>query len=190
MKFTFFDHKLEVAQAYNSALQEIPHTRFFAGPFGDLPDNYDAIVSPANSFGFMDGGIDLIYTQYFGPQVQEKLQKMIADLPRKELLVGEALLVETGNEKFKNVISAPTMRTPQRIVKTANVFLAMRAVVFVARLAGYENIAVPGLGTGVGRISPEICARQVWAAILWENGLPNPPKTIADYTRLEELIKE
>ena len=26
----------------------------------------DALVSPANSFGFMDGGIDALYMDYFG----------------------------------------------------------------------------------------------------------------------------
>jgi hypothetical protein len=26
----------------------------------------DAVVSPANSFGFMDGGIDMLYSRYIG----------------------------------------------------------------------------------------------------------------------------
>jgi hypothetical protein len=26
----------------------------------------DAIISPANSFGFMDGGIDLVYSEHYG----------------------------------------------------------------------------------------------------------------------------
>ena len=29
----------------------------------------DAIVSPANSFGFMDGGIDYCYSEHFGWQM-------------------------------------------------------------------------------------------------------------------------
>ncbi|KAJ8314435.1 hypothetical protein KUTeg_006585 [Tegillarca granosa] len=29
----------------------------------------DAIVSPANSFGFMDGGIDMAYSMHFGWQI-------------------------------------------------------------------------------------------------------------------------
>ena len=32
----------------------------------------DAIVSPANSFGFMDGGIDAVYTKHFGKQQNRK----------------------------------------------------------------------------------------------------------------------
>jgi O-acetyl-ADP-ribose deacetylase (regulator of RNase III) len=30
----------------------------------------DAVVSPANSFGFMEGGVDWTYLQFFGPELQ------------------------------------------------------------------------------------------------------------------------
>ena len=30
----------------------------------------DAVVSPANSYGFMDGGIDAVYLGHFGPEIQ------------------------------------------------------------------------------------------------------------------------
>lgn len=35
----------------------------------------DAIVSSANSFGFMDGGIDAVYTNQFGEGLQDRLQR-------------------------------------------------------------------------------------------------------------------
>jgi O-acetyl-ADP-ribose deacetylase (regulator of RNase III) len=65
------------------------------------------------------------------------------------------------------------------IAKTINPYLAARAV-FLVYLNGIirtgintdrpacqviDRIAMPGLGTGVGSVSPEICARQVRAAI-------------------------
>ena len=31
----------------------------------------EAVVSPANSFGFMDGGIDALYSSFFGWRVQD-----------------------------------------------------------------------------------------------------------------------
>ncbi|GHU70120.1 hypothetical protein FACS189450_04050 [Spirochaetia bacterium] len=41
---------------------------------GDIFDiKADAIISPANSFGFMDGGIDLAYSKYFGWKLQKTL---------------------------------------------------------------------------------------------------------------------
>ena len=52
-----------------------------AGPIG--PDDAvdvkaDTIVSPANGFGFMDGGIDALYTYQLGAQVQENLRARLA----------------------------------------------------------------------------------------------------------------
>lgn len=50
-----------------------------------------AVVSPANSFGFMDGGLDGVYTRCFGPQLQQRLQRMIREQAGGELLVGAGI---------------------------------------------------------------------------------------------------
>jgi O-acetyl-ADP-ribose deacetylase (regulator of RNase III) len=57
----------------------------------------DAVVSPANSFGFMDGGIDALYTHRFGGGVQDRLRRLILDRHHGELLVGAAEIVETDD---------------------------------------------------------------------------------------------
>lgn len=50
----------------------------------------DAVVSPANSYGFMDGGIDMLYSRHFGWDVQARLQAAIRERHDGELLVGTA----------------------------------------------------------------------------------------------------
>ena len=55
----------------------------------------DAVVSPANSFGFMDGGMDAVYRRYFGAEIQERVQQVIRERPHGELVVGSADVVET-----------------------------------------------------------------------------------------------
>src|SRR3990172_3177140 len=72
----------------------------------------DAIVSPANSFGFMNGGLDLFLSEYLGWHVQDRVQEKIQNEFDGELLVGQSLIVPTDNEKFPYLISAPTMRVP------------------------------------------------------------------------------
>jgi O-acetyl-ADP-ribose deacetylase (regulator of RNase III) len=57
----------------------------------------DAVVSPANSFGFMGGGIDLAYRRYFGMDSQSRVQAKIRNDFRGELPVGQATVVATGN---------------------------------------------------------------------------------------------
>jgi protein-tyrosine phosphatase len=48
--------------------------------FGAPVHGVTAIVSPANSFGFMDGGIDLAYSRHFGWGLQTRLQKLLAQV--------------------------------------------------------------------------------------------------------------
>lgn len=127
----------------------------------------DAIVSPANSFGFMDGGLDHALSERFGWDLEKRLQKMIKDLPEGELLVGQALLLETGNEDIPYLISAPTMRIPTNfnIDTSINAYLAMKAILIKAKSEDrISAVAIPGLCTGVGRMQPIIAARQMFQA--------------------------
>lgn len=54
-----------------------------AGGITDL--RVDTVVSPANSFGFMRGGVDGVYTRVFGEGVESRLQAIIRTLPAEEL---------------------------------------------------------------------------------------------------------
>jgi O-acetyl-ADP-ribose deacetylase (regulator of RNase III) len=139
----------------------------------------DAIVSPANSFGFMDGGIDLPYSRHFGWKTQYRLQDLIRKHHHGELLVGTAEIVETENEKIPFMIAAPTMRVPMILRTGVNPYLAARAALLLIAHGEFrsgtnkgtpvghlvKSVAFPGLGTGVGGVPPDICARQVSAAI-------------------------
>ncbi len=128
----------------------------------------DAVVSPANSFGFMDGGLDYRLSERFGWGLQERLQRLVAARPLGELLVGEALVVPTGDARVPWLISAPTMRVPMRLARSVNAYLATKAAL-VAALGHREQppirtVAIPGLGTGSGGLDPETAARQMAAA--------------------------
>lgn len=168
-----------LADAWRRYCGDLPFVRIHEGSIFDVAA--DAYVSPANSFGFMDGGIDMAYTQRFGWDVQERLQAMIRTRHHGELIVGHAEIIETGVSQPYFLIAAPTMRVPMELPSnTVNPFLAARAALLLVRhtvftppstLAGerihsaVRAIAFPGLGTGIGRVSPETCARQMRAAI-------------------------
>ena len=139
-----------------------------------------AIVSPANSFGFMDGGIDLVYSRFFGWELEERLMKLIADQYFGELTVGQAVIILTNHNTIPFLISAPTMRVPSIISNTLNVYLAFRAVLIAVQKHNLENnqqinsILVPGLGTGIGGVLPERAARQMrlaYSAIIGGEGI-------------------
>lgn len=130
----------------------------------------DAIVSPANSFGFMDAGLDLQLSERFGPHLQEELQRLIKARPVKELLVGEAIILPTGDEKIPWLISAPTMRVPMHLRQSVNAYLAMKAILSAALKHGETpkigTVAIPGLGTGNGCLPAEVAAEQMFQAYL------------------------
>lgn len=127
----------------------------------------DCIVSPANSFGFMDGGLDGVITRRLGRQTQINVQESIAKRPMNELLVGEAIIVETGNQEIPWCISAPTMRVPMILDGTPNAYLAAKAVFNLLRKIQAKNpdiikkVTISGFGTGVGRLPYEVCAKQM-----------------------------
>ena len=129
----------------------------------------DVIVSPANSYGFMDGGIDAVYTRRWGVQVQELLQRRIQRIYDGELPVGQAIVVPTGDTEFPLLISAPTMTIPMDVSETANAYLAFRAVIqsalYQQRIGqSLKSIVCPGLGTGVGGMEFDRCAKQMLRA--------------------------
>jgi O-acetyl-ADP-ribose deacetylase (regulator of RNase III) len=140
---------------------QISEGDIFAGPAAD------AIVSPANSFGYMDGGIDAVYAQRFGPETCERLRVLLRAAWDGELPVGCAAIVETGDRSFPLLVSAPTMRVPMNVSDTVNAYLAFRAALIAVREANRRrpgmigSVMCPGMCTFYGHMSPDKSARQM-----------------------------
>jgi O-acetyl-ADP-ribose deacetylase (regulator of RNase III) len=164
----------------------------------------DAVVSPANSFGFMDGGIDALYSSHFGWHVQDRLRKLILEHHHGELLVGAAEVVETDHAGIPYLIAAPTMRVPMILgPETVNPYLAARAVLLLVSRGTFrvgrdlgknirdsiQAVAFPGLGTGVGRVPFAVCARQVRVAIEeFLSGQFVSPRTWSEASERHQLL--
>ena len=135
---------------------------------GDITQiSSDAIVSPANSFGFMDGGLDNALSERFGWHLQDILQKQIYNSPEGELLIGKSITLETGDEKIPFLIVAPTMRVPMsfNIDTSVNAYLAMKAIMIACKNnAQIQSVSIPGLCTGCGKMPFDIAAKQMYLA--------------------------
>lgn len=153
MRILIFDRNPEVVAAF-SGFDDV-----IIAPSDIETLEVEAVVSPANSFGFMDGGIDYAYSSLFGPRLQQTLQAKIAALPFGELLVGQALMLETGHLSIPKLISAPTMRVPSRIYDLNDIMLACRAAVKIGLDRGIASVAFPGMGTGCGEVPASSAAR-------------------------------
>ncbi len=166
-----------LADAWERFCGDVPFVRVHCGSIFDV--ECDAVVSPANSFGFMDGGIDLLYSRFFGWEIEARVQAAIQARHHGELLVGAAEIVETGHDAIPFLIAAPTMRVPMILRDTVNPYLAARAVLLLVKYGAFpdganagmpiadavKTVAFPGLGTGVGQVGPNACAFQMREAI-------------------------
>jgi O-acetyl-ADP-ribose deacetylase (regulator of RNase III) len=125
-----------------------------------------AIVSPANSFGDMGGGIDKAIDDLHGGEAQRRVMAAIRELYLGELPVGAAVNVELPTRRFPFVVAAPTMRIPGSVEGSLNAYLSMRAALQHNARGGQpiRSLAVPGLGTGVGGMDQNEAAEQMRAA--------------------------
>ena len=112
-----------------------------------------AIVNAANSHGLMGGGVAGIIRRAAGSQVEDEAREQ-APIP-----VGQAVLTSGGRTRFEGIIHAPTMPEPAMRIPVENVKLATRAALQLADAQGFVSLAIPGMGTGVGRVAPEEAAQ-------------------------------
>jgi O-acetyl-ADP-ribose deacetylase (regulator of RNase III) len=145
-----------------------------AAHLGDLfAKDADAMLSPANSFGIMDGGLDLAIRDQLGFEVQSRAQKAIVEEHHGELPVGAALVIPTDHARWPYLIVAPTMRIPEPVPRSLNAYLAFRAAItavvrFNERAAApaIRSLVCPGLATGIGQMPPRRCAAQMRLAYM------------------------
>ncbi len=144
----------------------LPAVEIVTARFEDLPE-FDCMVSAANSFGLMDGGVDAAIVRFFGIELMQRVQRRILDEYLGEQPVGTSLIVETGNPKHPFIAHTPTMRVPMEIAHTDNVYRAMWAMLLAVRRHNQRQerpikvVACPGLGTATGRVPLPEAARQM-----------------------------
>lgn len=168
LRVSLGDTNPAVAEGLATAFRAVASVEVVCGNLLDL--SCDAIVSPANSFGDMGGGIDKAIDDFHRGEAQRRVMAAIAEQYLGELPVGAALVVEVSTSRFPFVVAAPTMRVPGSVEGSINAYLSMRAVL-VAVLRHNQtsrrpirSLAVPGLGTGVGGLGAEEAAEQMHAA--------------------------
>lgn len=178
MKIYLTDHNPDLVDAWKA--ENIPNAVCTCGDIFSTPA--EAIVSPANSFGFMDGGIDAVYTKRFGPSLQQRIQQQIQTRKPQELLIGQALWASTDDDDFEICISAPTMRVPMKIHDPIDVYLATRAAMLVGINLNLNSILFPGMGTSVGQVPYKVAANMMARGIA-DALNPKPfPRTLGEAT--------
>ncbi|HEY9705994.1 MAG TPA: macro domain-containing protein [Allocoleopsis sp.] len=185
----------DLYEAFKKHFAQFPQVEVVFKPFEQV--EFDCVVSAANSFGLMDGGVDQCITDYFGIQMMKRVQQAVIKEYYGEQPVGTSMIVR-GNERIepgkknKYVAHTPTMRIPMDVSKTHYVYSAMKAMLIAVEKHNqnyFENggnsddtkidiVVCPGLGTNAGRVPAEEAAKMMSLAL---HHFLNPPTAISWY---------
>jgi O-acetyl-ADP-ribose deacetylase (regulator of RNase III) len=182
LKIVFFDLNKIFIETYKNALQsKMKNTSFIHTDLDTLiknNSNINAIVSPANSYGWMNGGIDQFINKLLNGvefDVKQRINKvgMIDSRGDRYLPVGKCEVVYKCN---KYLFVSPTMMMPTRLYPgNKNIMLAFFAMlqkaIELVRTGKNIILACPCLGTGVGKMDPVESANQILTA--WNHIIDN-----------------
>lgn len=191
MKLILVAPNPSLCAAFQEHFSDLPNVQIVNNYFEWLPE-FDCMVSPANSFGMMDGGIDAAIVRFFGKSLMDRVQQQILEQYLGEQPVGTSLIVETGHPKHPFLAHTPTMRVPMSIVGTDIPYVAMWAMLLAVRHHNQHaqrtinTVACPGLGTGIGRVPYREAARLM--ALAYNNFL-YPPKLINCFVAAERQLQ-
>lgn len=169
IKISICDQNQEIAHTFAEIFSAEKRVEILQGNI--LHITAHALVSPANSFGDMSGGLDKAIDDFFDGDAQRKIQNQIRSEFFGEIPVGTATLLEMHHTQFPYLIVAPTMRIPGNVGKSIHAYLAMRAILITVLKHNFthttpiQSIAVSSLCTGVGGMPYVEAAEQMLSAI-------------------------
>lgn len=134
----------------------------------------DAIVNPADPRGTMAEDVAAAIKAEGGDEIEKEA---IAKAP---LTVGMAVATTAGRLQNLYVIHVAVAGEQGGPSSRENVKLAAAAVLALAEELKVESVAIPGLGTGAGKVSPEDSAAAILEAITAHRA-----KSLADITLVD-----
>jgi len=168
IKVVLVDINPKMIKAWKETFEENPEVEILQGSM--LEQKVSAFVSPTNSRGSMDGGLDGVIKNHFGAAIEGRVQAKIGQLYGGQMPVGHATVVPTGKDLPKYLISTPTMvGSSDDVSDTMNVALACAAAFQAVHIQNNEDpgsirsVALPGLGANTGKVPVEICADLMWS---------------------------
>jgi O-acetyl-ADP-ribose deacetylase (regulator of RNase III) len=169
LKVVLVDINRAVTASWEAAFSDVPEVEIVRRSITKC--DTDAWVTPTNSRGRMDGGVDAVVNRHFGGRIEKLVQTEIRKRYSGMMPVGSATCVPTGGVSPRFLISTPTMvKSSENISDTLNVALACAAAFQAVHLqntaepGSIESIAIPGLGAATGRVPPRVCANLMWTA--------------------------
>lgn len=131
---------------------------------GDISkvQNVDVVVNAANGIGVMGAGVAGALARAGGDLLSKEARAHCSEFGPYE--AGTFYCTDAGLLKrrgVKQVYHAVTMKFPGGFTSLDTVLSALRGVLTEAKKNGVKSIAIPGLGTGIGRLDRVQVAQQM-----------------------------
>ncbi len=155
MQIFLLDRNPDITQMWKLYFSDIPDVKVVCDNFTHFMEAHDVecIVSPANSYGLMDGGYDAAISDYFGKALIPAVQAYIREHFFCEQPVGTSFIIDIPNST-KKLIHTPTMRIPSIIKDPLVVYQCMRTTLICAMQNNVKSIVIPAFGGHCGGVSP------------------------------------
>ncbi|MFF0215314.1 ADP-ribosyltransferase domain-containing protein [Streptomyces vinaceus] len=167
LRVVLTDVNERVVEAWRAAFADTPGIEIRRGSI--LDEDVDAWVTPTNSRGRMDGGVDAAVKRHLGAGIQLRVQRAIRDRFAGAMPVGSAVCVPSGAAVPRFLISTPTMvESSQNVSATLNVALACAAAFQAVHRqnrkapGSIRSVALVGMGARTGRVPARRCANLMW----------------------------
>jgi len=191
VKVILVDINPRMIEAWKETFEENPEVEVVQGSM--LDQTVCAWVSPTNSRGSMDGGLDAVIKKHLGANIETTVQREILKTYNGVMPVGFATCVETGKTSMpKFLISTPTMASSSLdISDSLNVALACCAAFQAVHMqnakspGSIQSVALPGLGANTGKTPVQICADLMWTAYNMFRG-----KEFATFQEMRKALEE
>jgi O-acetyl-ADP-ribose deacetylase (regulator of RNase III) len=158
-----------------------------------VPHKDTYYVSPANSLGFMDGGIDYVLSRVIFPGIETRVKKRFKEIGIKNRLgryylpIGSSTIIDVTDKS--HLIVAPTMLLPQDVSTTENAYHSTRSILYNLicnrKLSIHKtDILLTSMCCGYGKMTPKQSFLQIHRAI--QDYKTFIPDNISKHTVLQE----
>lgn len=173
IRFTICAHDREMIKIYYAIFGDLENFQVRVSDIMQI--KADCIVSPGNSYGLMDGGVDGVIAYGLDMIDRTTVRPAIQKYFQGEQPVGTSIIFKTPASEiqpdkppaFKYLAHTPTMRVPKNVNYSDNAYLAFRALLSTLLTHNRENngniesVVLTPFCTGSGEMNPEKSAQQM-----------------------------
>ncbi len=124
-----------------------------------LDQKVSVIINPTNLNGYMGYGVGKAIVRAGGIEIENQA---VAKAP---ILIGEPVMTTAGSLPFEAIIHTSTIDDSSQVLEKGLISKSLLGALLTADEAGFESVAVPGMGSGVGKLSVKDTAQAMFSAI-------------------------